>query len=341
MAIDLSYSTDQAAIHELFSSFLAKESPVALARASEPLGFDRGLWTRLGALGAPGLCAPPSSGGSGVGLSEATVVAEAIGRAIAPVPLIEHLSATLADHDPRLVNGSGIATLALRPADPTGRWRLVPAGAVADVVVGVDGDDLVSVRSAPPGHAPANHACSPLADRSSRRGQRTVLGPAADLRAPLNAWKVMTAAALVGIADAALGLARDYVLARHQFGVPIGSFQSVQHGLADLPGLIDGARLLVHKAAWAARWETGIVDVDDGEITDPTVLASMAFLFASDAARRSTDRALHYHGGYGFSEEYDIQLFYRRARGWSLVLGDPGEERRGLGRRLFDGVEGG
>ena len=60
----------------------------------------------------------------------------------------------------------------------------------------------------------------------------------------------------------------------------------------------------------------------------------MAFLFAADVAAHATDRSLHFHGGYGFAEEYDIQLFYRRARGWALVLGDPGRECRAPRRPL-------
>ena len=64
----------------------------------------------------------------------------------------------------------------------------------------------------------------------------------------------------------------------------------------------------------------------------------MAYLFTSDAAAHATDRSLHYHGGYGFSEEYDIQLYYRRARGWSLVLDDPSHEALRLADRLLGPV---
>ncbi len=64
----------------------------------------------------------------------------------------------------------------------------------------------------------------------------------------------------------------------------------------------------------------------------------MAFVFAGDAAIQATDRSLHYHGGYGFSAEYDIQLFYRRARGWSLIYDDPQQECLRLADRLFGPV---
>jgi alkylation response protein AidB-like acyl-CoA dehydrogenase len=61
----------------------------------------------------------------------------------------------------------------------------------------------------------------------------------------------------------------------------------------------------------------------------------MAYLAATEISRRSTAVALHYHGGDGVMQEYDIQLLFRRARGWSLVLGDPDGELQRLGDHLF------
>lgn len=340
MTVDLGLSADQDAIAELFDGFFAKECPPAVARAAEPLGFDRVLWDKLVELGAPGMGSPESGGGGGAALGDLVVVAESLGRAIAPVPLVDHLAALSLLDDADLVAGEAIAAVSVRPADADGTWWLVPAGAVADVVVGVDGDELVAVRSTPPMAGPRNHACSPMADRSARDGERRVLGPASELQAVLDRWKALTAASLVGVADAALRLGVDYVMAREQFGVPIGSFQAVQHGLADLPVLIDGGRLLTHKAAWAIEGGTASLDWADLDITDGTALASMAFVFTSEGAATATDRSLHYHGGYGFSEEYDIQLYYRRARGWSLVLGDTSAECLALAGRLFGPEEG-
>ncbi|MCD9624846.1 acyl-CoA dehydrogenase family protein [Rhabdothermincola salaria] len=338
MSVDLGLTDDQQAIAELFDGFFVKESPPEVARAAEPLGFDRDLWAKVIELGAPGMGVAEDAGGGGASLADLVVVAEAYGRAIAPVPLVEHAVAARAWPEADLVAGESIATVALAPAGPDGTWHLVPAGAVADVVVGVDGDEVVAVRSTPPGEGPLNHAAAPLADRSARQGERTVLGPAGDAERLLAEWKVLTAAALVGIADQAMRMGVSYVMERQQFGVPIGSFQSVQHGLADLPVLVDGGRMLAHKAAWAAALEgdeAGLVDIDRNDVTDPSALASMAFVFAGDAASTATHRSLHYHGGYGFAEEYDIQLYYRRARGWRLVAGDPAQECLGLADRLF------
>ena len=337
--MDLGLSDDQRAIQEVFAGFFAKEAPPSVARAAEPLGFDRSLWQRLTETGAPGMGAPEADGGGGAGLSELVVVAEAFGRAIAPVPLVEHVVAARAYPAADVVSGEAIAAVSLRPTDEHGIWRLVPGGAVADVVVGVDGDELIAVRSPAPGDGPRNHACAPLADRSARAGDRVVIGTASDTARLLDEWKVVNSAALVGIGAAALDIGLEYVMARHQFGVPIGSFQAVQHGLADLPVLIDGARLLTHKAAWAGdRREPGSCDVGNNDVTDFSALAAMALVFAGDAAAHATDRSLHYHGGYGFAEEYDIQLFYRRARGWALVYDDPTRECLHLADQLFGSV---
>jgi alkylation response protein AidB-like acyl-CoA dehydrogenase len=339
--VQLGLSDDEQAIADAFAGFFTQEAPPAVARSAEPLGFDAALWARLRETGAPGMGLPEDLGGGGATLADLAVVAEALGRAIAPVPLVEHVVAArlFPTPPPDVASGDSVATLSLRPASHHGLWRLVPAGAVADVVVGVDGDELVATRSAPPGEGPRNHASAPIADRSARAGEREVIGVAAELERAVDEWKLLTAASLVGIAAAALDIGVAYVMSRHQFGVPVGSFQAVQHGLADLPAMIDGSRLLVHKAAWAGSdVEDAVCDVDDNDISDFGVLASMAFVFASDTAARATDRSLHYHGGYGFSEEFDIQLYYRRARGWSLVYDDPSRECLRLADQLFGPV---
>jgi alkylation response protein AidB-like acyl-CoA dehydrogenase len=341
MSVDLGLSPDQESIAELFDGFFSNEAPPAVARAAEPLGFDRDLWNKVIELGAPGMGSAPENGGGGASLGDLVVVAETVGRSIAPVPLVDHLAALSLLADADLVAGEVIAAVAVRPADDNGIWSLVPTGAVADVVVGVDGDETVVVRSAPPMSGPRNHGSMPLADRSAREGSRTVLGPASLFETVLDRWKLLTAAALVGIADAAKQLGVDYVKEREQFGVPVGSFQAVQHGLADLPVAIDGGRLLTHKAAWALdNVADGLLDWANNDITDGPALATMALLFAADAAVMATDRSLHYHGGYGFAEEYDIQMYYRRARGWSLILDDPTTVSLSLADRLFGSVEG-
>ena len=129
----------------------------------------------------------------------------------------------------------------------------------------------------------------------------------------LDEWLLLTAAALVGLGARSLEIGVEYVKEREAFGVPIGSFQAVAHRLADSATALDGARLLAYEAAWA-------VEDDPGRATE---LAALAFAFAAEAARDASYRSLHFHGGYGFMMEYDIQLFWRRARAWTNVWAEP------------------
>nr|MDT0667045.1 acyl-CoA dehydrogenase family protein [Micromonospora sp. DSM 115978] len=100
---------------------------------------------------------------------------------------------------------------------------------------------------------------------------------------------------------------------RRAWDVPIGAYQAVAHPLADDATALDGARLLVAKAA----------DELDRGSPRSRELAAMAFGFAAETARQATYNAVHFHGGYGFMLEYDAQLHYRRARGWARVWGQP------------------
>ncbi len=330
--MELAFSADQSVLFDAFAQFFTRESASTVVRCAEPLGFDPSLWAALSAM---------EVWGSDASLADLCVIGETVGRSCAPVPFVEHAVVTRLLGWSALVAGDSIGALSPRPADGAGSWALVPAGAVADVVVGMDGDDFVAVTAPPPFSGPRNHACAPLADRSTRLGERIVIGDQADFDTAMAQWQVLTASTMVGIASAALEMGVAYVMQRQQFGVPIGSFQSVQHSLADLPGRIDGARLLTHQAANALDSAVpGACDAANNDITDSYSLAAMAFLFSSEIAADATARSLHVHGGYGFSEEYDIQLAYRRARGWALVIGDPAEVRMDLAARFWPSTAG-
>jgi alkylation response protein AidB-like acyl-CoA dehydrogenase len=189
---------------------------------------------------------------------------------------------------------------------------------VADVVVAFDGESIVVGSDRPTGASRPNTSDLPLADRDLSRATTVASGPAATSAwaAARAEWKALTAVAYTGLAARAIEIGVDYVMERRQFGVPVGSFQAVQHGLADAATHNEGAVLLANRATWALETQEQGCER----------LASMALLFSAETARSCTDRALHYHGGYGFAEEYDIQLFYRRAAGWLLQLGAPAAE---------------
>jgi hypothetical protein len=220
----------------------------------------------------------------------------------------------------------GTVSLSTAPADAP---RLVPAGAIAQIILALDGDDLVAVVGDPPGGRADNLGCLPLAYRKLVPGERIRLASGPEAAAAFNGacrdWKVLSAAQLVGLSSAALDLGVDYAKSREVFGAAIATFQTIAHRLADDATAIDGARLLAYKAAWAA---------DEGR-SGAGALASMAWSFSSETALGVTRDSLHYHGGYGFTREYDIQLYFRRAKAYPLVWGDPRAEYQRLADELF------
>jgi alkylation response protein AidB-like acyl-CoA dehydrogenase len=334
--MDLALSENQRSVEELFGSFFENECPAECVRRAEPLGFDASLWQRFAETGATGMGLPESLGGSDGSHLDAAVVSEVLGRSLAPLPFIEHfvasrLLARCLKDDPELAVLAGsdaIATLALHPAEGA-RAPLVPAGAVATHVLALVDADLVLHEGAPPHQAAANFAASPLADRDVGDGTRRVLLSGDEGRSShaeaLDEWRALTANALVGVAQGAFDLGLAYARERTQFGVSIGSFQALQHRFADLAVALDGARLLARKAAWAF----------DEDPSDFRRLAGMALLYCGDVANATAAFALHVHGGYGVSREYDIQLYFRRAKGWRLVLDDPAVEIAKLGDELL------
>ncbi len=139
---------------------------------------------------------------------------------------------------------------------------------------------------------------------------------------------MLRAAALVGLACEAVEIGSRYAVVREAFGQPIGMYQAVAHPFADAVTALDGAQLLIHKACWAM----------DSARDDAAALAAMAFVFAAETAHHATTHSLHVHGGYGFMEEYDIQLYYRRAKAWAAAFADPRRELLTVADRRFGPV---
>ena len=197
MTITATLTDDQSALRDAFGAFFAKESPPERVRAAEPLGFDARLWEQLVALGVPDLALAGQTS-----LADLVVVAEQFGRSLAPVPFVEALVAArvlerTGGCPDDVASGAVVATFAPRGATD-GVARLAPAGAVAEVLVTLDGPELVMVRTprgSLPG-SPRNLACTPVADRRVD-GERTVLATGADARAEfaraVDEWRVLTA----------------------------------------------------------------------------------------------------------------------------------------------------
>ncbi|MEX2542839.1 MAG: acyl-CoA dehydrogenase family protein [Trueperaceae bacterium] len=140
----------------------------------------------------------------------------------------------------------------------------------------------------------------------------------------LDGGRIGIAAQSVGIARAAFEAARDYAAERHAFGQPIREFQGVQFKLADMVTRLEAARLLTHRAAWLR---------DRGYRV--TREASMAKLFASEAATATTDAAVQVFGGYGYSREYPVERYFRDARVTEIYEGTSEIQRVVIGRQLY------
>ena len=139
--------------------------------------------------------------------------------------------------------------------------------------------------------------------------------------------KVATIAAsayLVGLAQMDFDVTLNYAKERVQFGRPIGSFQAIQHKLADVVIDVDGSRFITYKAAWSLQ---------EGE-PDADAMISMAKAWTSDASRRVVAHGQQIHGGIGFTKEYKIQLYFRRQKWMELMWGDADYHRELVAQKL-------
>lgn len=327
--MDLSLNESQTILVDTFNDFFTNECPPSLVRETEDIGFSASLWQLFSEMGAPGMGLPESAGGLGLELLELCLVATAAGKVLAPLPFAEvacagRLLARFSDDVPRferVVEGSEIISILDPVSSGADRTSvLVPWGGVADSLLTMEGDSLylysdgVKRRSETP--ANLGSAAHAFWDLSVDTGTEKIkLAQGADIieafADALAEWKLLVAASQLGLARQALAIGVEYANTREQFGTLIGSFQAIAHPLADCFGRTDGSELLVWEAAWAATAEPERF----------RELCGMAFVFCSQTAKETAAISLHTHGGYGFTEEYDIQLYYRRAAAWAMMSG--------------------
>jgi len=313
--VSLSPSPAQVELDGALRDLLGAECPMGRVRTAQALGFDADLWASVDA--ATGVCERTFD------LMTAVLLAETMGRYLAPIPFVEYVAARRAFDRAGAPVPDGV--LSLTVAEPVG--HLVPAGAIADHILAVVDGELVDLGGPPPVRAVRNLADLPLADRGLA-DRVPVVGRTADAGVHARAvgeWLVLTAAQLVGLAARSLELTVEHVTHREQFGVPIGSFQTIGHRLADHATAIEGARLAVWQAAWRA--------------SEPDLL--LAFNVATETARAMTASAMQFHGGRGFCLDTDTHLFHCRARGWPMVAGDPRRHWERLGAIQFGGAPAG
>ncbi len=360
--LDLTFSPEQEMLRETVRGLCATASPLAVVRELEddPTGFSAELWKQLAHLDLIGLQLPEEYGGSGMGALEGVVVYEEFGRSLAPSP--HFVSAVLsgsalgrsgsADQKqawlPGVVRGEVVLTPAwLEPENGFG-----PKGVQVRAVPDGDGWTITGTKRhvafassatrllvlARTGDATADvdlFLVDPASEGVTLTQQRTIASDAqyrvdldrvrvtADDRigAASTGWRtwdlvmhdgiVLAAAQAVGGARYALEITVQYAKDRHQFDKPLGAFQALAHYLADSVTAVDGAEVLVHEAAWARA---------DGRTV--AKLAPMAKLYACQAFRDVTATAQQIFGGIGFTLEFDIQLYFRRAKQLQLSWWD-------------------
>ena len=348
--MDFGLSQDQLLLKDTIRRYLETECPTTRVRAiaEGADGHDPGLWQGLASLGVPGLHVPTAHGGSGLDLLDAALAAEELGWACTPGPFLACALATAAlvasGNDeaaarwlPSIADGTAIVTLALGEEGDvwdsdrlatrasggvlTGRKPLVPYGTLADAILVAARDErgpgLWLVERGAPGleisalagvdmtrrvaavdltRAPATRICS----------GREAIDRARD------AGLVLLAADAYGGARRCLDMTVKYVMTREQFGQPIGAFQAVKHQLADLATDLEPALSLWWYAAHAYD-----------RIRDRAERhAAIAKAHLADLYDRTVRMTTELHGGIGFTWEYDLHLWFRRALFDRAFLGE-------------------
>jgi alkylation response protein AidB-like acyl-CoA dehydrogenase len=308
------FSDEQLAMRDAVRAFLDKECAPKVVRDAWTNDTGRsGLWPRLGELGVLGVLAPETLGGFGGDYLDLVLLLEETGRAALPEPVVEHAAVALPLLDDGRAEAAAAGDLTISVAPPSG---LVPYADSSDLVL--VGDELVE-----PGTLELRRHESV---DGSRRLFAIAAPPSSIDPARLDRAALGVAAQLIGLADHMLAMTVEYAKERRQFGVPIGSFQAVKHHVADVALALEFSRPLVYRAAWS------ITHDDDAR----SVHVAMAKARASEAALRAGRIALQVHGAIGYTTEYDLHLWMKRA--WTLAAswGDTAWHDARVGRAILD-----
>jgi alkylation response protein AidB-like acyl-CoA dehydrogenase len=135
---------------------------------------------------------------------------------------------------------------------------------------------------------------------------------------------VGASAEMLGAARKCLEMSVEYAKVREQFGQPIGAFQAIRHKCAEMLLEVENAHAATYYAAWA----------QEAEADDAATAASVAKSYVGDAARRVCGEAIQVHGGIGFTWEYDLHLYFKRAKSLEPLYGDAEFHREALARAV-------
>jgi len=356
--MNLDFTEEQEMLAGTVRGVLGELCDLEVVRAMEddPKGYPDELWKQFAELGLAGIVIPEQYGGSDMGMIEAAIAYEELGRALAPTPHFQScfLAAKLllagaseeqkeewltkiAAGDAILApawleqgNGFGPRGVQMRAEASGDGFTLsgtkmhVHFASAADRLLVLartgEADDAVSIFLVDPNAegVKLTQLMSLSSDTQYRVDFDRVAVSAADKVGDWADWDavmldgvVLLAATAVGGAQQALDITCEFTKEREQFDKPLAAFQAISHYLADASTHVAGSRTLTYEAAWASA--TG----------RPTAqLAPMAKLFSCQTYRDLTAMAEQVWGGVGFTVEYDIQLYFRRAKQLQITWWD-------------------
>jgi alkylation response protein AidB-like acyl-CoA dehydrogenase len=350
--MDFGLSEEQRLLQDTLRSYLRERVPVARVReiaSAKDAADANAFWSELAELGAAGVLIAEEHGGSGLACFDAALVAEELGRAVAPAPYLG--SAVLApvalreagtpeqraEWLPQIAQGRVRVGAALtesysRREGAQVRLERGRLSGKALLAIDVPGADLILVFAVPGSLALVRadargleiHRLTTI-DQPRRVGELRLDGvePAALLSAcddppralerTLDAGRAALAADLLGAAESMLEQAVAYAKQRSQFGRVIGSFQAVKHMCAEMAAELEPARSLCWYAAHA----------QDAVPADAPLMAAHAKAHLSDVGRRIADTATEVHGGIGFTDEQNLHLWFKRIGLDRELLGGP------------------
>lgn len=364
--MNFDFSEDQKLLQKTARDFLAERSPLQVDRDVLEKGthWNAELWKATAEMGWQGAAIPEEYGGAGFGYLELALIAQEVGRSLAPIPFgpsvyVATEAILLAGKDqqrkkwlPPLANGSAVGTLALaeRPGFPSpsslqatlsggklsGKKIAVQDGNVASFAVVAAragaGVTLALVDLNGPG---VKRAAVESIDPTRAAADITFDGAAAEplgdegrgyelLERVLDRAAVLQAFEQLGGAERAFEITREFTMGRYAFGRPIASFQALKHRMADIYVAVELAKSNCFWGAWALA----------GNEPDLALAAPAARVSATQAFEKAAVEMVQMHGGVGFTWEYDCHLFYRRSKHLAVALGSPAHWREKLVQRL-------
>jgi len=339
--VRFAFTDDQLLFRDAVADLFAKECPPDAVRAAwaDESGRRPELWSTLAEMGVVGLTIPEDKGGFGLTELDLLPILTEAGRVAFPGPLLETTAvaapllaeaapAALADRWlPALASGEAIATVQF-PGQP-----FVADAHVADLLVAQRDDRIVAVAADRLRLTP-----QPSVDGARRlftaewdvADEELVAEGEAGWHAGNRAFDrgaLATAALLIGLGEQLLATTVEYVGARKQFGVPVGSFQAVKHHMANCELQLTFARPTVMNAAYAMAHGSPTASRD----------VSMAKCMASDAAAFVAAQALQCHGAIAYTVEYDVHMWLKRVWALTASWGDAAWHRQRVARALLDG----